>query len=303
MTLAQLQIFAAVATHGGVRAAARVLGMAQSGVTEQLRKLEASVGVSLFERSNRGVTPTPFGERLLIRATLIAGEFARAEQELRQLQGDFQGTIVLGMSTEPLIAVFPRVLSDFHVRYPRVSIHMMSGTSRAMVGGIRDGRLDFACAFVPDTADVAGLSLTRLFRSEPVVVCRSGHPLRHARSLAALADAQWIGTRQPDLKAPPVSRLTDLFEGAGLGKPEIVATTEALFDSLHLVAHTDYLALEPRAVTTHPFFERFLERIDIAETPRVADIFLVQRAGIPLPPAVQELASMLASYARLAKLN
>ena len=301
MTLSQLQIFAAITRHGGIRAAARELSMTQSGVTQQLQKLEASIGVPLFTRTNRGVVPTDAGTRLTMRAGVIVAELERAQAEMRQMRGEFDGTIVLGMSAETLIVAFAQVLGDFHQRYPRVQVHLMTGTSRAMIGWIRDGTLDFACALVSSATDVAGLSLTPLFRSEVVVVCRTGHPLQHAGSVRELAETQWIGTRQPNLKSAPTSRLTDLFTQAGLGLPEVVASTESLFDSLHLVANTDYLALEPRAVITHPFFKHALSRIAIKETADSGEICLVQRGGSELTPVVQEFSSMLVSYTRLTK--
>ena len=292
----QLRVFSAVAGQGSVRSAARFLDMAQSGVTQQLLKLEQIAGGHLFHRSNRGVTLTLLGERLLARAGTILGECTRAEHEMRQLQGDISGMVSFGIATEPLIRTLPSVLNDFHARFPRVETHLVSGTSRKLISWVRKGSLDFAVALISDSTDTTDLSVAPLYASVPAIICRKEHPLRHAKSIAALVDCHWIGTRQPDLSASPASRLIDLFTSNGLPRPNVVATTEALFDTLHLVAETDYLSVEPLLVTRHPFFDRALTHIPIRETIAGSQICLIHRTAVPLTPAAQQMYTMLASH-------
>jgi DNA-binding transcriptional LysR family regulator len=298
ITLLQLRSFSAVAGQGSVRAAARALGMAQSGVTQQLQNLELIVGGPVFDRTNRGVALTSLGERLLLRANTILGECNRAEQEMRQLQGDMSGLVAFGIATEPLIQSLPTVMSDFHCRYPLVETHLMSGTSRRMISWVRKGSLDFAVALISERTDSADLAVTELYPSRPAIICRRGHPLQNATSVAELVDCKWIGTRQPDLSESTANRLIDLFEATRLPKPNIVVTTEAVFDTLHLVANTDFLSLEPLIVTEHPFFRQALTRIPITEAIHNARICLVHRLAVPLTPAAQQLSAMLTSHAR-----
>ncbi len=298
LTLIQLRVFSAVAGQGSVRSAARVLDMAQSGVTQQLQKLELTAGAPLFQRSNRGVTLTPLGERLLVRTASILGECTRAEQEMRQLQGDMSGVISFGVATEPLIRTLPAVLNDFHCRYPLVETHLMSGTSRKMISWVRKGSLDFAIALISESTDTSNLEVSMLYPSQAAIVCRKGHPLRNKKSIADLVDCDWISTRQPDLSVTPASRLIRLFADSGLPRPKIVATTEALFDTLHLVAQTDYVSLEPQIVIEHPFFASSLTHIPIKEEIQGSNICLVHRSAVPLTPAAQKICSMLISHAR-----
>jgi LysR family transcriptional regulator of abg operon len=179
---------------------------------------------------------------------------------------------------------------------------LINGTSRKMISWLRDGTLDFAVALVRSKTDTQDLAVTTLYPSDPVVVCRRGHPLQHARTLAELAHCDWIATRQPGAAAaPPVNRLTDLFAEHGLAPPRIVATTEALFDTLHLVAETDWLSLEPSIVTRYRLFGGELAAIAIAERPTESSVCVLQRASVPLTPAAQELATMIASYSRMTK--
>ncbi|MGV2287148.1 LysR substrate-binding domain-containing protein [Trinickia sp. YCB016] len=301
LTLAQLRIFSAVAKHGSLRGAARALDLAQSSVTQQLQNLEVELGAPLFTRTNRGIALTVYGERLLARAGSILGECERTEEEMRQLRGDYEGSVAFGMSAEPMIDTLAPVLTQYRARFDKVRVHLVSGTSRKMISWLRDGTLDFAVALVAPNTDTHDLAVTTIYASDPVVVCRHDHPLRHARSLAELADCEWIGTRAPNASNAPPNRLMDLFARNGLPPPRIVATTEALLDTLHLVVETDWLSLEPSIVTRHGLFGGALASIAIDERAALSNVCVLQRASVPLTPAAQELATMIASYARMIK--
>jgi DNA-binding transcriptional LysR family regulator len=299
LTLSQLRVFVAVAGHGSVRAASRALDMAQSGITQQLQNLEAELGGAVLTRTNRGVTLTVLGQRLLVRAASILGECERASEEAQQLRGDYAGEVAFGMTTDPLMDTLVPVLGEYSSRFPRVALRLRTGTSRMMISWIREGTLDFALALVSDQTDTTDLSVTELYASNPVVVCRRDHPKAGARSLRALANCNWIATRSPNITdSSASSRLSTFFSDHGLPPPRIVATVEGLFETLHWVSETDCLALESSAITTRGPFAKHLACIKIAERPAAQQVCLLQRAAVPLTPAAQELATMLASYAR-----
>jgi len=299
LTISQLRVFTAVAEHGSIRAASRALGIAQSGITHQLQNLEAILGATLFTRTNRGVALTVLGQRLLLRAGAILGECERAEREVQQLHGDYAGAVSFGMTTEPLVDALAPVLTEFHARFERVAVHLRTGTSRMMIAWIRDGTLDFAVALVSKFTDTTDLSVTPLYPSDPVIVCRRGHPKAAATSLEALVDCTWVATRSPNLTGDaPANRLISLFDNHRLPPPKIIATVEGLFETLHLVGETDCLSLEPSVVTRHPLFAHALTSIPVRERATQQNVCLLQRAAIPVTPAAQELATMIASYTR-----
>jgi DNA-binding transcriptional LysR family regulator len=299
LTISQLRALTAVAEHGSIRAASRALGIAQSGITQQLQNLEAMLGATLFIRTNRGIAPTALGQRLLQRAGAIIGECERAEREVQQLRGDYVGEVTFGMTTEPLVDAFVPVLMEFRTRFERVAVNLRTGTSRMMISRIREGTLDFAVALVSKHTDTADLSVTPLYPSEPAIVCRRGHPLAGATSLAELAGCMWVATPSPNRTDDPhLNRLSHLFESHGLPPPKIVATVDGLYEALHLVAATDCLSLESSIVTKQGPFANTLASIRVHERPVEQNVCVLQRAAIPLTPAAQELATMIASYTR-----
>ncbi|ADG18971.1 transcriptional regulator, LysR family [Paraburkholderia atlantica] len=299
LTISQLRAFTAVAEHGSIRAASRALGIAQSGITQQLQNLESMLGATLFTRTNRGIALTALGQRLLQRAGAILGECERAEDDVRQLRGDYVGEVTFGMTTEPLVDAFAPVLMEFRARFGRVAVHLRTGTSRMMISWIREGTLDFAVALVSKQTDTADLSVTPLYPSDPVIVCRRGHPKARAKSLAELFDCTWVTTRSPNLtEEPHVNRLSHLFDSHGLPPPKIVATVEGLYETLHLVGATDCLSLESSVITKRGPFADVLTTIPVRERALQQHVCLLQRAAIPLTPAAQEFATMIASYTR-----
>ncbi|WP_323120238.1 LysR family transcriptional regulator [Burkholderia alba] len=302
LTLSQLRVFTAVVEHGSLRAAARALDLAQSGITQQLQNLELALGATLFTRTNRGIVPTALGQRLLLRSSAILGECEQVEREIRQLSGAYEGTVTLGLVTEPLIDAFAPVLTGFRARFDKVDVHLRTGTSRMMIGWVREGTLDFAVALVSRQTDTTDLSVTALYPSDPVVVCRKGHPLADATSLAQLAGCNWVATRTPNLSVDPVAnRLLAYFDAHGEPPPTIIATVEGMFETLHLVTETDCLSLESAAVTRHGLFADALTIVPVRERVNPPDVCLLQRAAVPLTPAAQAFAAMLTSYMRMVK--
>ncbi|MBN3816530.1 LysR family transcriptional regulator [Paraburkholderia sp. Se-20369] len=301
-TLSQLRIFQAVVEHGSLRAAARALDLAQSGVTQQLQGLEATLGATLFTRTNRGIVPTAVGQRLLTRSGTILGECEQIEREIRQLSGAYEGTVTLGLAAEPLLDAFVPVLEAFRTRFDKVDVHLRTGTSRMMIGWLRESAVDFAITLVAKQTDTTDLAVTPLHASAPVVVCRDGHPKMHAQSLAELADYAWVSTRSPNLSADPVvNRLLAYFDAHGQPPPKILATVDGMFEALQIVTQTDCLGLESEAVTRNGPFAGALVKIPVRERTESQDVCLLQRAAVPLTPVAQELATMLASYLRMVR--
>ena len=93
MKLNALRDFLTVAERGGLRAAARQLGLPQPALTRSIQELEKELGVPLFERSAKGVTLTPMGSAFLRRANAVRSELQKAKDEIDQLRGQTHGSL------------------------------------------------------------------------------------------------------------------------------------------------------------------------------------------------------------------
>ncbi|MEI2417171.1 LysR substrate-binding domain-containing protein [Orrella sp. JC864] len=298
MTLQQLRAFVQVVEHGSIRAAARHLGMEQSGLTQQIKRLEESLGAQLFLRAAKGITLTASGAQLLGRARIILGECERAEQIFRHLHGELAGTINVGASSEIFARLLAPVLQQFRARHPRVSVHISAGPSTVLLSALREGKLDFALTLVSSGTDTGDFRCTVLAESEPCVLCRKGHPLRAARSLHQLRQAEWVNTSPFGRIGTPSNRLADWFARNGLGTPRMVGSVESLFDTLDLISTSDYLFLAPRVILDKLSLARHLESIVVQEPIPGADMCLLERATVELAPAPRAFVQLLLSHAQ-----
>ncbi|MFM0203668.1 LysR substrate-binding domain-containing protein [Paraburkholderia fungorum] len=299
MTLIQLRVFCAVVDQGSFRAAARALDIGQSTLTQAIQSLEAELGVTLLNRSHQGISLTAPGERFLVRANAIILDCERATEEMKQVTGEPEGHIALGVTSEPLAEFLLPVLKRFIARYPKVRVHVSSGYSKMLIEKIRDGRLDFAlCPIAPQVSDV-DLNIERLYRSTPGIIARKGHPLAHATSVRELAECEWVSIRPAGIVGGAENRLVSLFNAQNLGPPRIVVTAESLLETLHIVCESDFLTIEPRVLVDLKLFSQALVAIPIREAFDPRDVCLISRRSSPLTMVAQELVSMLISYSRL----
>ncbi|WP_058545150.1 LysR family transcriptional regulator [Pseudomonas fluorescens] len=299
MTLDQLRAFVAVVEHGSIRSAARDLGLAQSGLTQQIKRLESAVNVELFIRGNSGITLSAPGEAFLPRARLILRECDYAQLEAKSSGQDVFGALAVGASSEAFSEILLPVLGQFREQYKRVSVHIASGPSNVLLSRVREAKLDFAITLVATTADMSDLTQTPLDLARPAVICRAGHPLVKCTSLSQLREAEWISTGPYARQGSPSNRLYDLFDAEGYDRPNVILTVESLFDSLSLLLESDLLFLAPSFVLDTAGYSRFLAQIPIREAIPNTNLSLVQRSDVPLPPQARALSSMAVSFASM----
>lgn len=146
MELHQLRYFLAVADAGSFTAAAEAVRISQSGVSTQLQKLEAELGVQLIDRSSRRVSLTAAGLRLAphARAALAAVDgVSVAADDIRGLvTGTLQVGTVTGLAWPPLFDA----LAALHAAHPGLEIRLAEGNSDDLIGQVRDGTADVAIA-------------------------------------------------------------------------------------------------------------------------------------------------------------
>lgn len=152
-----LRAFLAVADHLSFTSAAAALNRTQSAVSGQIKRLEVTVGVALFERTTTTVALTPAGEGLLdyARRILLLGD----EAVRRLHQHDVTGRVRLGVMDDYGAILLPPILKSFSDAYPGIEIVMETGLTSGMVQRlVRDFDLVIA---MHDVADRNGEQLRR----------------------------------------------------------------------------------------------------------------------------------------------
>jgi DNA-binding transcriptional LysR family regulator len=178
--LRQLRYLNAVAHHRSFTQAALDLHIAQSALSQQIRRLERELGVELLRRTTRRVEVTEAGELVLVRARRALAEVDGVRADLDALQGLVLGTLRLGGL--PLVGpVHPAALiTEFSRTHPDVAITVRDDVASKLLDQLRDGVLDLVIALVdPDTLD--GLEGARLLDDELVLIAAPGHELARAK--------------------------------------------------------------------------------------------------------------------------
>jgi DNA-binding transcriptional LysR family regulator len=140
LDLTALRSFVTVAETGGVTKAAGQLHLTQSAVSMQLKRLEESLGLSLLDRSGRGIALTQQGELLLSYAKRLMT--LNDEAWGRLTSDDFEDEIVLGVPHDIVYPHIPKVLKRFAVEFPRVKVQLVSSYTLDLKQKLEQGKAD-----------------------------------------------------------------------------------------------------------------------------------------------------------------
>ena len=181
MELRQLQYFVAVARHGGFTRAAEQLWITQSALSQQVRRLEAELGVALLHRSAHGAELTPAGEELLARAEAILGEVERARAALDRHAGAVRGRVRVAATTGDA-PWLPATLAAFHHAHPRLQLALRHAGAAEAAGLVARGAVDLAVAGL-DGPVPAGVAATLLAEEPMCALLAPDDPLAGAGPL------------------------------------------------------------------------------------------------------------------------
>lgn len=255
MEFRQLELFIAVAEelHFG-RAAARV-GMAQPPFSQQIRRLEANLGIRLLTRTSRRVDLTPAGARLLEGARDLLVRRADLKAAARGAARGETGVLRLGFNPSSAFGLLPGIIRRFRTEFPGVALQIEDREGLDMGFALAAGDLDLAIVRGPyQHSAVACESLVR----EPFMLALSrSHPLagKARLHLSALSDEPFV--LFPRALAPALhDTITSMCVSAGFS-PNIVQEAASWSSMISLVeagigviiAPASARALCPRGVT------------------------------------------------------
>ena len=183
MELRHLRYFIAIAEERSFTAAAERLWIAQPGLSTQMRRLEAELGVQLFERHPRGIELTQAGELFFERARAAVSAADVALATGRDFEAGVIGSLRLGLAAEARWPVAPELLLRFRRQNPGVELTVVEAYGGTLWRDLRAGRLDALIA--PTGHGSANLTTLELGRAELVVLVGTGHPLAGIGSLEA----------------------------------------------------------------------------------------------------------------------
>lgn len=162
--------FLVVAEELHMHRAAERLNMAQPALSQQIKALEARLGVTLFSRAHRRLTLTPAGDAFLVKARLAIAMTEQAVLDARQTARGEQGVLNLGcVSSAMFDGKLPATLRQLHENWPAIAISLMTGNVQTLYEAVQTNQLDVAIIRAPLPALPDDLQ-SRPFTSEKTVL-------------------------------------------------------------------------------------------------------------------------------------
>ena len=255
MELRHLRYFLAIAEEGHITRAANRLGLQQPPLSQQLRALEAELGVSLFTRTARGVVLTPAGLAFLPRARASLEAARQAVEDAKRAATGQIGTLDIGFVTSAALhPLVPGLIRSFARANPGVALNVVEGNATELTDRVAAGTLDIGLIRVP-VGIPAGVVARELLREAALLALPVSHRLLEgwqpgtqgpALWLRSLSDDQFILVRRA--KAPGLYENFVLACRKAGFEPQIVTQVDRMLSNLHLVAAGIGISVVPAAM-------------------------------------------------------
>ncbi len=182
MDLRRLRYFCAVADELHFGRAAERLSVAQPGLSQQVKVLEAELGAPLFERSSRRVALTEVGRVLYPDARALLAAADALEERARAVAAGRAGRLRVHTTRSAPSGPAAELVDSFRARYPAVDLELVTGFTGWNLEELRAGRSDVVFVRPPVGPD-AGVEVVYLGDEELVVALPAGHRLAAQRRL------------------------------------------------------------------------------------------------------------------------
>jgi len=181
MTLQELRYIVALADAGNFQRAAQICHISQPTLSQQVKKLEDYLGVTLFDRSRRRVAPTQVGERIVKSARLVIEEAGRIRDTAREGLDPMSRTLHLGVIPTLGPYFLPRVLGPIHRTHRGLRLLLREEFTDTLLDKLESGALEAALIALPAERD--GLHAEPLFDEPFYAALPREHVLAKARQV------------------------------------------------------------------------------------------------------------------------
>ncbi|MDB6048688.1 MAG: LysR family transcriptional regulator [Pseudomonas sp.] len=187
MDFRQLRYFVAVYEEGHVGRAAERLSLSQPALSQQIRQLEHSLDVSLFERTSKRLLPTLAAHTLYNHALPLLDGMQRARDALRNFRGQSVRTLAIGV-LQTVLNLVPHLLEQLRNAQPHLVVQIFELSGLEIERRLLNGALDIGISFLP--AHQPGLHSVLLYEDELQLVIPAAHPLREFKKVSVSQAAE-----------------------------------------------------------------------------------------------------------------
>ena len=297
LRLRQLRVLLAIAEHGTLIEAAAHLHLSQPAVTKHLHDLEAIFGLQLFDRSHRGVTPTPYGSIVIEHAQRMMAELRYASEKLNALATGQIGSVSVGIFLTAAPVLLPKAIALLKSRQPGVSVTIHEGGTDALVPMLGVGTLDLLIGRLPDRLDDPNFTHDVLYEEPMDIVVRAGHPLARAKKLRLkeLTSERWIW---PPPRTTVRREIEEFFRRENLSVPQNVVVSGSLVTNRQLVLEADLIGVFSRGLVREDEEAGLMVVLPLMLPTARRPIAITYRSDRALTPAAQLLCDCLRETAK-----
>jgi molybdate transport repressor ModE-like protein len=177
-----LKLFCAIAQSGSITKGASECHLALSAASRRISELEETVGLTLLERTAKGVTLTQAGHAVMQHALRLFQGFEQFSNELGEYAKGAKGHVRLWANMSALTEFLPNSLASFLKIHPDIQVDVEEQISGDIVKALLDGIADIG-VFAEGTP-TAGLETSIIGQDELVVVCNKSHPIKSRKSIS-----------------------------------------------------------------------------------------------------------------------
>ena len=181
MELRQLEYFQMASRLKNITRAAERLRVSQPNITVAIKKLEAELGIQLFDRSQKQLSLTPEGAVFLGRVEVALRNIQDAVLEVNDYKQLQKGTIKIGIPPMMGAYLFPKIFSSFQRRYSHLDVYLHEEGSVAIREQLERDELDFGIIIIPDASP--NLQLLPMARSQIVCCVPEGSELAQRKAI------------------------------------------------------------------------------------------------------------------------
>jgi DNA-binding transcriptional LysR family regulator len=295
--LRHIELIAELYDSRSILKASRRLNLTQPTVTKALQDAEATLAVPLFERSNRGLEPTAYGEIFARHAKIVLAQLRHAAEELESLRAGYSGKVTVGTLLAASASILPDAIALLKKDRPGVAISIVVGTYDVLLPSLLVGDLDMVLGRMPEQGRSRAL-VYEDFYAEPIcLVVRRGHPLTRKRRLGLreLVNEAWL------LPLPETTlrrQIERAFLDAGAPLPRNVIESVSILTNRVLLRKSDCIGVMPYHVALDDVEHQLLAILPVKLKSIESPVGAILRAPGSLAPAASALLECLRVAAR-----
>lgn len=267
MELRQLEYFQMASRLKNITRAAQRLRVSQPNITVAIKKLEAELGVQLFDRSQKQLTLTPEGTVFLKRIELALRNINDAVLEVNDYKQLQKGTIKIGIPPMMGAYLFPKVFSEFRHLHPKLDVMLYEEGSLAIREMLESDELDFGIIIVPELTP--NLNVLKMSRNQLMVCVAQSSPLADKKKITPkdIAESDLIMMKEGSyLREVVQGKLSALkiSPRTVLESSQIVTIKGLVANEVGIAFLLDFICEDVNDIKAIPFYEPIFVDIGLA---------------------------------------